>query len=199
MKKITTLLSLGLFAVALSASTSAFADTFTFSFSGTSGSNPSQNQFSGSGSFTATEQSTGVYLITGISGFITEGSNVGTGDTEAIDGIIGVGDFSSSNHSTKNDNLLYYPTSSANNNNSFDKNGLAFTLDDGSQIILYNNDGFDTWTLNRSNKSVSEQISQGFSVQEVPAGSPVPEPGSLALFGTGILGISGTLRRKLIG
>jgi hypothetical protein len=202
MKKFS-LLACALVVAASASSASAFADTitFNFSFTGTSGSNPSQNQFTGSGEFVGTATSTpGVYLISSIiGGSVIEGTNVGptTGstDTEAITSLLGVGGFSSSSHSSTNDNLLYFPVSSSNNNNSFDQSGLAFTLADGSQVILYNNDGFDAWTVSKENKSVQEQISS-FNVTEV-APSTVPEPASLALLGTGVFGIAGIIRRKL--
>ena len=60
-------------------------------------------------------------------------------------------------------------------------------------IGFFNEAGFDTtpgtFTLNSSNSGV-------VTFQVTASASPVPEPASLALFGTGLLGIVGIARRK---
>lgn len=74
-----------------------------------------------------------------------------------------------------------------------------------------NGNGYSDFTLSTLNLIAGDQYKFEASVSNdtdgmeeffiIPAGTPpgtVPEPGSLALFGTGILGMAGYLRRKLL-
>ncbi|HEY0264680.1 MAG TPA: PEP-CTERM sorting domain-containing protein [Granulicella sp.] len=166
------------------------ADTITFSFDKPSAS--SVNQFSGSGTLTVEEQSTGVYLVTGIAGTIAEGSKVGSGSTVAIASLIAPG------LQNGNDNLIYDP---ADKGKFFTQQGLAFTLADGSIIDLYKGDA----KLYENAAHGSSQFSEGLKLTasaDIPSTPSVPtaaapEPNSLMLVGTGILGLAGLVRRKV--
>jgi hypothetical protein len=48
------------------------------------------------------------------------------------------------------------------------------------------------WVFAHAGQSVQGPLSSGEVI-----GVPTPEPGTLALFGTGILGLAGLIRRKL--
>jgi len=169
----------------LSATSVARADTFDFSFTGV----PffgSGLVYSGSGTLTASEEgSTDVYNISGITGTVTDWAG-----TSNITGLAGTNVFSG------NDNKLVYPGITPIfflPTIFFDSNGVSFDLANGDQVNL--ND-----TLDLENSTLSG--SKGFELSEfdnvsVSKNSPVPEPSSLALFGTGILGIAGAIRLKL--
>lgn len=173
-------LSLGLaaFALAILCTQTSKADTFNFSFTGT--------QFDGSGTFTATHDVGNIYTITGISGIV---------DGQAITGLLAPGSFDN------NDNILFDPADFLGLN--FDQNGVSFTLGSGTQLSEVNiaeGSGFfflsTVGDLNPPGKGNDDVELLDFYVGvATPA---VPEPATLALLSTGILGAAGAIRRRLM-
>ncbi|WP_158943935.1 PEP-CTERM sorting domain-containing protein [Granulicella sp. S190] len=175
---------LGLFVLALAAlstSSVAHADTFDFSFSGI----PILNSgplFSGAGTFTATEVGlSDVYDVTGVTGSVSTGSA-----SSSITSLIGLGQFES------NDNKLIYPGILF-GTKFFDFDGVSFGLANGSSVNLNNLVALNTASLEGTKGDTAAE----FDTISLSKNSPVPEPNSLALFGTGILGIAGAVRLKL--
>ncbi|GGG84891.1 PEP-CTERM sorting domain-containing protein [Edaphobacter dinghuensis] len=148
----------------LAIAASAHADTFNFAATGSSG------PFSGSGTLTASLQSGGEYLISGI---------MGTGVT----GLIAPGNFHG------NDNLLF-PAATP----TLDSHGFSFTEINGPDhydVNIFNNgDGYFAFLDDEDN--FTQTVPVTFSL----ATAATPEPSTLLLLGTGILGLAGITRRK---
>jgi hypothetical protein len=143
------------------------ADTFNFAVSGSAGG------FSGSGILETTLNGSGEYLITGIS-------------ATGVTGIIAPGGFNG------NDNLLF-PT----NTQTLDANGFSFSAANGPDQFDVNvyNDGTGYFAFFRDEDNFTATLPITFDV--TPATSPVPEPSTLLLLGTGILGAAGAMRKKI--
>lgn len=156
--------------------------------------------FSGAATLDATDDGGGTYTITSITG--TSGYGLG------VTGLIAPGGFNNG-EGQKNDNLLF-PSSST---EVVDTNGFAFTDTEGDtdfQVDVFSS-GSDQYTAYLlDSDGVMEDIpvtldvsmvdpDPVFTISFTPAPSPAvtPEPSSLALLGTGILGLAGVVRRRM--
>jgi len=163
--------------VTLAISSVAHADTFDFSFSGI--------LFSGSGTFTATEEgATDVYDVTGVTGTVKDWAG-----SSNISSLIGLNKFNG------NDNKLIFPGIAPPflPTKFFDGNGVSFALADGDDIDLNDSWGSEFAVIGAPKGLVLPEA----STIGIAKNSPVPEPSTLALFGTGIFGIAGAIRLKL--
>jgi PEP-CTERM motif len=176
-----TRLSLALCSLVLAAlpSTAALADSVSFDFKF------SNADYSGSGVLTADSTSAaGVYQIVGVTGDILIGKT-----TDAISGLLAAGSFPADG---PNDNLLFFPKLPA-PFGAFDASGVSFALANGAgKVNLFLGSGEDLKLTG------GKQDEQAGTITVTAAASPVPEPGSLALFGTGALGLAGMVRRRLV-
>jgi len=187
MKRITVILSILAFALATTGL--AMADIYAFSYSG--------NGQTGVGFLEATPEGGGQWSITGASGTI-DGLAI-TGVDLCTYGTIcrGIGGWSW-------DNVLYNPAVITPPNlgaAKLDQLGIMFTLAGGDYVNLFYVDDSDVCN-GRGYCSVlgaADGTVLSFGVVNNATFAPVPEPSTLVLFGSGILGLAGILRKKVIG
>jgi hypothetical protein len=177
-------LALGAFALAILCTQSSKADTFSFSFAGIPGI-LTPDPFSGSGTFTAIEiGNTDKWTVKNVSGSVGD-----LFSSSAITGLLGVNKFDG------NDNILIYPGEGIFGGKFFDSDGVSFSLNNGNDINL--EDGGLEQAFGGSPKGDQEFELDIIDVSKDPSAPAVPEPSTLALFGTGVLGVAGAIRRRV--
>lgn len=132
-----------------------------------------------SGVLNTTDQGNGTFLVTDATG-----SYLGVP-------ITGVFDAGQSGNVFSFDELLFFPSSPA-----VDLGGIVFELNGDTNIGTGMNlywDGAGYRSIDGGNNGPYVQLSLG----PVTPDAPTPEPGTLALLGSGIVGVAGMLRRKL--
>lgn len=164
---------------------SAHAGTFQFSFGSSS------SAFSGSGLLTTGDAiAPSEYYITAISGTARVAPNTSSLN---IASLLQSGSFPTpSNGGTfpANDNVLF----AINNAAHPDEYGFSFLVNGGAQINLFNDGPGVNALLLPSGSTTLQSEATTLSITPI---APTPEPSSLALLSTGLLGVAITLKRRL--
>lgn len=161
---------LALSVVLLASAGFAAAQDFSFTYTGGSGD-------TASGTLIATPEGTpGEYTITGITDGFFDGSAITLLGPYLFGG---------------NDNLLLDPAAP----DYLDFRGISFVTASSEDLNLYDSDGSSDGYQVEGRSSTLD--GSGTLIVTQLATSPTPEPSSLLLLGTGLLGICGVLRRKV--
>ena len=146
---------------------SASADTFDFAYSNAN--------INASGTLDASLEADGFWHISGITG---ERNGI------AIIALDPLRSFSS------NDNILTYPDPTSLFVN---YGGTAYETADGMNYNFYSSDGVNRETITPIDNGQDITL----SISDASTASPVPEPSTFLMLGTGLLSAAGVLRRRL--